>query len=55
MLDVVQVAGLPDTSADTGIQGVQGYLFGRPADVIEPVLVESETIIPFDQRAVSHG
>ena len=55
MLDIVQVAGLPDTSADTGIQGVQGYLFGRPADVIAPLPVEDETIISFDQRAVSHG
>jgi diguanylate cyclase (GGDEF)-like protein len=55
MLDIVQVAGLPDTSDDTGIQGVQGYLFGRPADVIEPMPVESDTIISFDQRTISHG
>jgi diguanylate cyclase (GGDEF)-like protein len=54
MLDIVQVAGLPDTTVDTGIQGVQGYFFGRPAEVIEPVSVSSETIISFDQRMVSH-
>lgn len=50
MLDIVHVASLPDRSADTGIQGVQGYLLGRPTDVIDVAPVGTETVISFDQK-----
>jgi diguanylate cyclase (GGDEF)-like protein len=53
MLDIVHSASLPDPDADTGIQGVQGYLFGRPAEVIEPARVGSGTVLSFEKR-VAH-
>jgi len=34
MLDIIREAGMPDPATQGGVQGVQGYLFGRPSEVI---------------------
>jgi diguanylate cyclase (GGDEF)-like protein len=47
MLDVVCRAGLPDPTTDGGIQGAQGYLLGKPSEVIPPRYTGGHAILPF--------
>ena len=46
MLDVTFRAGLPDPESEGGVQGAQGYLLGRPNEMIAPV-PRGATILPF--------
>jgi EAL domain-containing protein (putative c-di-GMP-specific phosphodiesterase class I) len=45
MLDAICAASTPDSDIDGPIHGAQGYLLGRPAEVIAPAPVPAPTSI----------
>jgi diguanylate cyclase (GGDEF)-like protein len=47
MLDVVWRAGLPDATTEGGIQGAQGYLLGKPSEVLPLHIPDDHAILPF--------
>jgi len=48
MLSIVHLAGLPDPEVDGGVQGVQGYLFGRPSLGIPGLEGEDSTVVAYE-------
>jgi EAL domain-containing protein (putative c-di-GMP-specific phosphodiesterase class I) len=56
MLEIVNRAGQRDPSVDGGVQGVQGFLFGRPSEVIPRTLSEADgLVVSYDEFRSRHA
>ena len=54
MLDIIYEMGVPDPATSGGVQGVQGYLFGRPNMEIADASTDPGFVIPYASPKGGH-